>query len=171
MTVVIYRENGEIIRIDDTKRFIDQGHSIKEIEAELVRYNAANLIQAEIREVQEGHEDIYRSMMQDEDFIYGYREKSIIHSVSEEVPDGINIYVFYKYEGHDILGISLTKIITKGKSNLATMHGMQGRLPIAWCYAKDMMRIIGLTKLEVKRLFKIAKVDAWTWYRDDNENK
>lgn len=96
--------------------------------------------------------------------------KRIIHSASEEAPYNELLLIIYAKKGY-IYNHASTCIV-KGEigwkfipANVASKD--RDILPVAWCLASDVYKLIGFDKEDKDTLFEMAKRQAWPWYNEE----
>lgn len=82
-------------------------------------------------------------------------KKTLLHSI-EESPGKKAIYVFLKVDGFAAPILAYTRF-TKGNFSVCNMIFDDGRVPVAWCYAKDLMKLIGWERILKNSSVDIAK--------------
>lgn len=96
--------------------------------------------------------------------------KRIIHSASEEAPCNELLLVIYAKKGR-VYNHASTCIVEGeigGKfipANVASKD--RSILPVAWCLASDVYKLIGFDKEDKDTLFEMAKRQAWPWYNEE----
>ena len=79
-------------------------------------------------------------------------EKTLLHSITES-PGKKAIYVFLKVDGFAAPILAYARF-TKENVCVCNMMFDDGRVPVAWCYAKDLMKLI-----EWERVLKNSSAD------------
>lgn len=79
-------------------------------------------------------------------------KKALLHPITE-FPGKKAIYVFVKVDGLSAPILAYTRF-TKGNFRVCDMIFDDERVPVAWCYAKDLMKLIGW-----ERVLKSSSVD------------
>lgn len=82
-------------------------------------------------------------------------KKNLLHSIDES-PGKKAIYVFLKVDGFAAPILAYTRF-TKGNFRVCDMIFDDGRVPVAWCYAKDLMKLIGWKRVLKNSSAEIAK--------------
>lgn len=82
-------------------------------------------------------------------------KKALLHSITE-FPGKKAIYVFVKVDGLSDPILAYTRF-TKGNFRVCDMIFDDGRVPVAWCYAKDLMKLIGWERVLKNSSSDIAK--------------
>lgn len=83
-------------------------------------------------------------------------KKALLHSITES-PGKKAIYVFVKVDGLSAPILEYTRF-TKRDFCVCDMIFDDGRVPVAWCYAKDLMKLIGW-----ERVLKNSSADIYTY--------
>lgn len=83
-------------------------------------------------------------------------KKALLHPITE-FPGKKAIYVFVKVDGLSAPILAYTRF-TKGNFRVCDMIFDDGRVPVAWCYAKDLMKLIGW-----ERVLKDSSADIATY--------
>lgn len=68
----------------------------------------------------------------------------MLHRV-DECPKSRHIYVFFKHKGHDVLSVDLYRFPTGDVIVGDIDFGIENAMPVAWCYAADLMKALGYT--------------------------
>jgi len=163
MKVIIYRNKADnsIKKIEDCQKYLDMGKTMMDIQLALSKFNDEQH-SVELHDVAEGEEDIVRLAISDSAMLF---VDKIIHSCSEEVPGNVLIYVFRKFQGHETPAMSVMRVHAEGVK-LPELRDGDNALPIAWCRAKDLMGLVGMTKSFINKQTDIAKRLAWGWYKE-----
>lgn len=82
-------------------------------------------------------------------------KKALLHSITE-FPGKKAIYVFVKVDGFAAPILEYTRN-TKGNFRVCDMIFDDGRVPVAWCYATDLMKLIGWERVLKNSSADIAK--------------
>lgn len=95
--------------------------------------------------------------------------KALFHTVNES-PGKRYIYEFYKYPGHETLSASMCRYRSSGVHIAEVVRKTDGEdgqyyLPVAWCEAKELMKLMGYNKTFEEK----ARKQAYFWYAD-NQN-
>ena len=85
----------------------------------------------------------------------GKNKKTLLHSIDES-PGKKAIYVFLKVDGLSAPILAYTRF-TKENVCVCNMMFDDGRVPVAWCYAKDLMKLIGWERVLKNSSADIAK--------------
>ena len=72
-------------------------------------------------------------------------KEALLHPITE-CPERKAIYVFIKVDGIAVPFIAYTRL-TKKNARVCDMIYDDGRTPVAWCYANDLMKLIGWGKM------------------------
>lgn len=68
--------------------------------------------------------------------------RNLLHRV-DECPKGRYIYVFFKHKGHDTLTVDMYRFPTADVIVGDIDYGKENAMPVAWCYATDLMKALG----------------------------
>ena len=71
--------------------------------------------------------------------------RHLLHRV-DECPKGRYIYVFFKHKGHDTLTVDMLRFPTADVIVGDIYYGKDNAMPVAWCYATDLMKALGYNK-------------------------
>ena len=71
--------------------------------------------------------------------------RNLLHRV-DECPKGRYIYVFFKHKGHDTLTVDMYRFPTADVIVGDIDYGKENAMPVAWCYATDLMKARGYNK-------------------------
>lgn len=82
-------------------------------------------------------------------------KKTLLHSI-EESPGKKAIYVFLKVDGFAAPILAYTRF-TKENVCVCNMMFDDGRVPVAWCYATDLMKVFGWESMLKKSSSDIAR--------------
>lgn len=96
--------------------------------------------------------------------------KRILHGASEKAPYNELILVIYAKKGYEHNHAS-TYIVKGARGKKFTPANLKSEdksiLPIAWCLASDVYKLIGLDKEDKEALFERSKREAWSWYKEE----
>lgn len=82
-------------------------------------------------------------------------EKALLHSIDES-PGKKAIYVFLKVDGIAAPILEYTRL-TRNGGRVCDMMFDDGRVPVAWCYATDLMKVFGWESMLKKSSSDIAR--------------
>ena len=88
--------------------------------------------------------------------------RNLLHRV-DECPKGRYIYVFFKHKGHDTLTVNMYRFQTADVIVGDIDYGKENAMPVAWCYATDLMKALGYNKYFALH----AKHYAWGSYKGE----
>lgn len=86
----------------------------------------------------------------------------LLHRV-DECPKGRYIYVFFKHKGHDTLSVDMYRFPTGDVIVGDIDYGKENAMPVAWCYATDLMKALGYNISFVEH----AKSYTWASYKGE----
>ena len=88
--------------------------------------------------------------------------RNLLHRV-DECPKGRFIYVFFKHKGHDTLTVGMYRFPTADVIVGDIDYGKENAMPVAWCYATDLMNVLGYNKSFALH----AKDYTWASYKGE----
>lgn len=88
--------------------------------------------------------------------------RQLLHRV-DECPKGRYIYVFFKHKGHDTLTVDMYRFPTADVIVGDIDYGKENAMPVAWCYATDLMKALGYNNTFALH----AKDYTWASYKGE----
>lgn len=170
MYILIYRKkDGTIRRITNCDSKLKKGWTRKKMDETIQKFNEANPDNwVELRKVSKKDEDFLRILIPDD---VEFMTEPILHDAYDYTQSGKYIYEFCKCEKHNYPLVHIMKINTKGESRVAEIHHDNGELPFAWCYASDLLNLLGVSKGAMNRMIRSAESVAWGWYKRDKKEE
>lgn len=168
MKLIVYknRTDDSVARIDSCDNWFERGKTLEDIEYAVEKFNAANNnTYIVLHDVAGEDEWLIAPAISCNPLLFA---ADIIHPCDEEIPADNYIYVFYKYEGHDFPTIDIMKLLHSEGVRLPEIRDSKNRLPIAWCKARELNGLLGMTKKDINQLTRTAKSIAWGWYNKED---
>ena len=88
--------------------------------------------------------------------------RHLLHRV-DECPKGRYVYVFFKHKGHDTLTVDMYRFPTGDVIVGDIDYGKENAMPVAWCYATDLMKALGYNISFAEH----AKSYTWASYKGE----
>lgn len=88
--------------------------------------------------------------------------RHLLHRV-DECPKGRYVYVFFKHKGHDTLSVDMYRFPTGDVIVGDIDYGKENAMPVAWCYATDLMKALGYNISFAEH----AKSYTWASYKGE----
>lgn len=170
MYILIYRTaDGKIRNITNCESYFRKGTSLVKIKNTIPTFNEKNPDnRVELRKVPKKQVDILEALVPDD---VELMTSPILHNVNDYVKANRYIYEFVKFEGHDFPLIKIMKTLYGEDYRIAELEHPKGELPYAWCYAKDLLDLLGISKAAMNEMLQYAKSQAWGWYKEANKEE